>query len=219
MNLVARGLSRGGGLALLAMMAACGPAAYAPTSPEGTLEAVRRALASGDADALVALSSAEARMVLGDEALRALARDNARELREESKALAAASSRVTARVRFEGDQVPLALSFEPSRGYLLSRGVLGGAGLASPVDAVLALRDALARRSLPGLLRVLGTERRRAILAELAMVIELTADPLDFEIQSDGARAKVQLPGQRQVLLERESDEWRVIDVVEGGPR
>jgi hypothetical protein len=195
----------------LLWVAACGH--RPPPAATGTLELVRNALAEGDADALYALASSETKAVYGVEGVREMVAESRDELREAARLLEKAPLQMEVALHFE-DGGPVAMIFEDGA-FRLDGAILGGTSLSSPEGAVLALRAALERRSLPGLLRALTTERRRALLAEMDALAEAARDPLDYDVKITGDKAVVRLPGRTVVFLERESDEWRVVDVAE----
>jgi hypothetical protein len=194
---------------------ACGHGA--PPPAEATLDAIRRAMMEGDAEALYALSTSETKAVHGPDGVAELVAAGRDELRQTARALETAQGQLEVTLRFpDGD--PVAMVIEDGS-YRLHGAILGGASLGSPEEAVLALRAALERRSLQGVLRVLTTERRRAILAEMDALSESARDPLDFDMKITGDKAVVRLPGRTVIFLERESDEWRIVDVSEDARR
>jgi hypothetical protein len=190
---------------------ACGHGA--PPPADATLDAVRRAMMEGDAEALFALSTSETKAVHGLDGVTDLVAEGRDELRQTAHALEKVAVQMEVTLRFE-DGDPVALVVEDGA-YRLHGAMLGGASLGSPEDAVLALRAALERRSLQGVLRVLTTERRRAILTEMDALSESARDPLDYDVKITGDKAVVRLPGRTMIFLERESDEWRIVDVSE----
>lgn len=190
-------------------LAACGRGAPPPVS--GTLERVRRALEAADADALYALSTSETRAVHGLEGVRQLVERNREELEATARLLDDVPLELSLSLHFERGE-PVALRYEDG-GYRLDGALLAGTSLESPEGAVLSLRAALERRSLPGILRVLTTGRSRALLAELSAIADAARDPLDYDVKATEDEAIVRLPGGAIVFLERESGEWRVVDV------
>jgi hypothetical protein len=110
----------------------------------------------------------------------------------------------------DGERVALVLEDGQWR---LAGGVLDAQALDTPIDAVLELRRALQRQSLPGLLRVLARERRAAWLAAFEKSVEQTADPLDLRIEVHDDEAIVHLNGGGEIHLRREAGQWHVWDV------
>lgn len=200
-------------LAAAALLALVGCGGGAPPPLARTLEELRRALDEGDDDALYSLSTSETQAVMGREGVRALTRDNRDELRDIAAGLGRAEPEIEVSLRFEGRE-PVALAFEDGD-YRLGGALLAGTSLETPEGAVLALRAALARRSFPAVLRILTRERARALVAELDAIVEAARDPLDFDVSITGERAIVRLPEGLLVILERESGEWRIVDVAE----
>lgn len=194
------------------------PACAPKTPPTGaTLEAVRRAMAEGDGAALHALGTSETQALYTEEELATLVAENRAELAQMADALGDAEGRLSVELRYEGGE-RVVLRYEDGA-YRLDGALLAGTSLGSPEEAVLALRVALERRSLPGVLRVLTTERRRALLGEIDALVDGAADPLDFDVRINGDRATVRLPTRLVIILERESDEWRVVDIAEDARR
>ncbi len=102
---------------------------------------------------------------------------------------------------------------EEEGGWRLDRGVLGRPSLARPVDAVVALHDALARSRAEALVAVMARAPRTELAAELERWIAATADPEALEVSVDGERALVVTPTGEQIDLVRESGEWRVLEL------
>jgi hypothetical protein len=200
---------------LLLLVAACGGSAPAVAGPERTLEAYVAAIRAGDARAVYALLEPETQAAVPYEDFAATFEDNQQELRDQAEAVedVVRSDQVESRatVPLDDDETAV-LTLEDGRWTVLG-GVLDAPALQTPKDAVLALRHAVQRRSLRGLMRVLGREARAGLEDERRRFLEETADPLDLEVEIQGNRARVRLTGGRVLMLAREAGEWRVVEV------
>ncbi|MGF1467731.1 MAG: hypothetical protein ACFCGT_16520 [Sandaracinaceae bacterium] len=201
---------------LVVLVAAC--AGARAQGPAATLEAYADALSTGDAEAAWQHLDDAARRGRQREQHAALMERNAAELRELGGTLAEAVGtdrvRTSARLRLgSGEEVRLVLE---DGGWRVDGGVLDAAGLATPRDAVAALRRALMRRDLEGLERVLSRQTRAEWEEEVRRIVEATADPDDLEVEVQGTQARVRTTGGGVIVLVRESDEWHVVDVQPG---
>ena len=199
-------------LAFTAAACASAPAARVP-EPLHTTQALARAVQADRPEQAYALLDPTLRAQLDLPTFTALWRDQ----RGELQALAAALGRVEpaqhaqAEVELQdGERVGLALQDGQWR---IASGVLDAQAFDTPLDAVAELRRALARQSLPALLRVLSRERRAAWLATFEDSMEHTSDPLDLEVELRGDEAIVHLRAGGEVHLKREAGQWHVWDV------
>lgn len=202
-------------VAMTALTLACGGGPTRVAGPEATLEAYTRALRAGDSRAAYDLLDPETREAIAYEEFEATFESNQAELREQADQVedAVKADEVASRAEVplrEGEKAILTL--EDGRWTLLG-GVLDAPALQTPLDAVAALRHAIQRRSLRGLMRVLSREARAGLDDERRRFLEETADPLDLEVEIQGNEARVRLTGGRLLRLRREAGEWRVVDV------
>lgn len=102
---------------------------------------------------------------------------------------------------------------QEGQAWRIDRGTLGRPALARPVDAVVALHDALARSRAEALIALLARAERTELAAELERWIAATADPEALEIVIDGESALVRTPTGEEIDLVRESGEWRVLEL------
>ena len=117
----------------------------------------------------------------------------------------------TARVQLHsGETVSLALE---DGSWRLAGGVLDAQAHATPLDAVSALRRAILRRDLSGLMRALSRERRAAFAASFDRSVRATADPLDLRVETHGERAIVHTSDGGQIHLRRQAGRWYVTEV------
>jgi hypothetical protein len=158
--------------------------------------------------------SARRRARVPYERFASLLQDNRGEVGEEGARIDAAAVRgVPARARMvlaSGEEVVLVMEDGEWR---LEGGVLGAPALRTPQDAVAALRQALLRRSLRGLERVLARQARAEIETEIARLVEGTGDPLDLRIEIQGNVALVRIAGGGEIVLVREAGEWHVSEI------
>jgi hypothetical protein len=171
------------------------------------------AAARGDADALYAMLTSEAKRNHGSEGTRRLVGDARAELAAEGRALLRPGARVeaTATVPLR-DGTSVALELEPSGFRVASAETLPSAAR-TPVEALEDLRRALARRSYPALLRVLSAKTRTAVEKDMRSLENGLADPKTLDVKVTGDRAEVEIPGGHAVTLERDGGTWRVDDV------
>ncbi|MBC7171937.1 MAG: hypothetical protein H5U40_05910, partial [Polyangiaceae bacterium] len=97
--------------------------------------------------------------------------------------------------------------------FRIASGVLEATAPTTPEDAIVALRHALLRQSLPALLRILSRSTRAELEAEIDRILDETADELDLDIEESGDRATVRLGGGGLLVLVREAGEWRFEDI------
>jgi hypothetical protein len=212
-GLVARG---GAGAALaaagaLALGAGCGRPAV--ESPERALGRYADAAARGDAAALYAMMTERDRRSLGPAGAARAVADARGELAEQARALAGPAApevKATARVRYADGEVAT-LELEGGEFRIASADALP-ADARTPAQALGQLRRVLARRSYPGLLRVLSKETRQAVERDVRALVDGLAEPEALEVKVEGERATVRLRGGHVVLLRREGAAWRVED-------
>jgi len=194
----------------------CGCAGAEPArvpDPRATATAFSAAAARGDAASAWALLDPALRGRLDRAEFERKLADNRAELQALAEGLARVEPSTLAQAEVEltdGERVLLVLE---DGEWHLAGGVLDAQALETPAAAVIALRHALARQSLPALLRVLSAERRAAWLAAFEQSMERTADPLDLEIDVHGDEAVVHLREGGEIHLKREAGRWQVWDV------
>jgi hypothetical protein len=197
-------------LALALLTAACAGAAV--PDPRVAADAFGRAAAKGDSEAIYALMTDRAQKERSRDDVRAIVKDEQRELAEEGQALSGKDARIvaTARLRFaDGEEV--ALDLENGRFYVTSAGAVPGGGR-TPEEALDQLRRVLARRSYPGLMRVLSPATRAAVEQDLRGLVSGLDHPEALPATVSGDTATIVVPGGHHVRLKRESGVWRVDD-------
>jgi hypothetical protein len=198
---------------IASLLAACGGAPARVPDPHVTARTFAAAAAEGDVDAAYAQLDPGLRASLTRDAFAAQLADNRAELQELAATLARVSPAQHAEAEVElldGERVLLVLEDGQWR---IASAVLDAQTLDTPEGAVLALRNALQRQSLPALLRVLSRERRAAWLAAFEQSLERTSDPLALEVEVQGDHAVVHLVGGGEIQLKLEAGRWRVWDV------
>ncbi|MEM9193438.1 MAG: hypothetical protein AAGF12_29965 [Myxococcota bacterium] len=199
-------------LAFLMLLGACGGTA-ATEAPAGTLQSYVRSVNASQADDAYELLDDRTRSEIDLERFRQLFEENQAELRDQSAALVRPNTRTVARAEValeNGETVTLVL--ENGR-WMVDGGVLGAPTLRTPRDAVLALRNALYRRSLASVVRVLAQEPRAELEADIGAFLEDTADDLDLRVEIHGNTASVWTTNGREITLVRESGEWRILSL------
>jgi hypothetical protein len=131
--------------------------------PKGAVDEYRRAAERGDGDALYAMLTEGGQRERSREDIKRTVAEQRGELAERGKLLAAADTRVeaVARLRFD-DGEEATLDLRQGRFQVTASGALPG-GARTPEQALVGLRQVLARRSYAGLMRVLSPSTRAAV--------------------------------------------------------
>jgi hypothetical protein len=189
-----------------------GCASQSVPDPRDAADAYASAAQRGNADAIWAMMSESAQKSRSKEDVRRTIADERAELADQGRALASKEARVqaTARLRFE-DGEEVALDLEHGHYGITAAGALPGGGR-TPEEAVDQLRRVLARRSYPGLMRVLSPATRAAIEQDLRSLVDGLDKPETLGVVTSGDTATVTVPGGHQVRLKREGGIWRVED-------
>lgn len=183
-----------------------------PALPDPKLAAARWAEAAerGDSEAMYAMLTEDAQRTYGKDGTKRLVDANKKEISSEARAVASDKSEVeaTATVRFsDGEQA--VLEVEQGQFKVSSAGALP-AGARTPAQALSELRQALARRSYAGLMRVLSADTKNAIENDLRSLVIGLEQPETLDVKITGDSAEVQVPGGHSVRLKREAGVWRV---------
>lgn len=148
-------------LALLAWATACGRAEL--PDPRVAAHAYAEAAARGDADALHGMLTSDSQRTFGREGTKRVVADARKELGAQGRALLQSGSRVDATATVPlNDGTSVELVFGPG-GFRVASADTLPSGARTPVEALEGLKKALARRSYPGLLRVLSSKARTAV--------------------------------------------------------
>ncbi len=196
--------------ALLACLTGC--ATQRIPDPEGARQAYARAASRGDADALYAMMTDEARRSIGVEGARRGVADATPELAARAESLGGPGvvARVEARSRTaDGEEV--VFTVEDGAPKLISAHALP-ARARTPAQALDQLRRALARRSYAALLRLLSKETRASMERDLSRLVTSLERPDALDVKVSGDKATVDLGGGHRVRLRREDGAWVVED-------
>lgn len=202
-------------LAALCACAALGIGCGAGSIPDPKEAALRFAEAAkrGDADALYEMLSEKGKRTLTREDVKRIVADEKAELADQAKALTLPTVTVKseARLRFaDGEEASLAVEKD---GYKITAVDALPASADTPAQALGELRRVLARRSYPGLVRVLSPGMRSAIEDYLRSLVEGLENPEGLDIQVNGDNGVVSLPGGHRVKLKRADGKWHIEDV------
>jgi len=154
----------------------------------------------------------EAQRTYGLSGTRKLVQSSHKELADNARALASgrATVQTEATVRY-ADGEEAALVVEEGRFHIGSAQALP-AGARTPEQALAELREALARRSYAGLIRVLTRDTRSSLDNDLSSLVEGLEQPETLDVKVSGDRAEVKLVGGHSVKLKREAGVWRIDD-------
>lgn len=173
-----------------------------------------RAVRAGNARAAYALLDPETRAEVSYADFARMMRDNRAELEEQADALQReVKSGIETRARAELPEGRSVVLVRETGGWRIEAGVAEVPSLATPRDAVLALRRALQHRDLHAIERVLSRGTRAELEADIQRFLDETADEHDLRYEVHGDHARVHTTGGREILLVREAGEWRVVDV------
>lgn len=199
---------------LAALVAGSSVAGCADTvpDPKGAVDEYRRAAERGDGDALYGMLTESGQRERSREDIKRTVAEQRGELAERGKLLAAADTRVeaVARLRFE-DGEEATLDLRQGRFQVTASGALPG-GARTPEQALVGLRQVLARRSYAGLMRVLSPSTRAAVENDLRSLVVGLERPESLDVRAKGDVATVLVPGGHHVRLRREAGIWRVDD-------
>lgn len=181
--------------------------------PSHSTEAFLKAVELDDRAQAYGLLASELRAELNRERFDAIWSDTRTEMLELTKTIRGRDVEHAARARVElRNEENVALVLQDGR-WRIEGGLLDAEAQATPLDAVYAMRRALKRQSLPGLLRVLSEERRAAWLAAFERSLAATADSADLEVEIHGDDAVVRTPDGGSVQLRRQAGRWFVTDM------
>lgn len=203
------------GRALVALVAAltlpaCGGGSI--PDPRDAAREFAEAAKRGDADALYEMLSAKGKRTLTRPEVHRIVDDGKAELADAGKSLGDPKITVKAEatVRFaDGEEASLAVEKD---GYKITAADALPAVADTPAHALGELRRVLARRSYPGLVRVLSPSMRVAIEDYFRGLVEGLENPEALDIQVTGDAAVVNLPGGHRVRLKRAEGKWHVDD-------
>lgn len=166
----------------------------------------------GDSERVYGMLTRDAQRAHGKEGVRRMVGESRPELARTARQAASDRSRVEmiATVRFaDGEQAELPL--EQGRFRVGSAGALPQ-GARTPAQALAELRQALARRSYPGIMRVLSSESRSALENDMRSLVDGLEQPETLDVKITGDKAEVSVPGGHSVKLKREAGIWRIED-------
>lgn len=198
-------------LPLLAM-AGLGCAAEALPDPKTAAAEYAAAVEQGDSDKVYAMLTSDAQRTHGKAGVRRMVTESKSELQKTARAVAAGGAKVEmeATVRYaDGEQATL--DVEGGEFRVGSAGALP-LGARTPAQALAELRQALARRSYGGVLRVLSAETKSAVENDMKSLVEGLEQPETLDVKVTGDRAEVVVPGGHSVKLKREAGFWRIED-------
>ena len=196
----------------VALCAASGCSRAAIPDPRAAVREYSAAAERGDADAIYSMLTREAQRTYGRSGTRQLVKSSQKEIAANARALASGRATVQAEatVRYaDGEEADLAVE---DGHFRISSAQALPAGARTPVQALAELREALARRSYAGLMRVLSRDTRSSLDNDLRSLVEGLDQPETLDVKVSGDRAVVKLVGGHSVKLKREAGVWRIDD-------
>lgn len=190
----------------------CGCGRQALPDPRAAADRWSEAVERGDSAAVYEMLTDDAKRTYGQPGTKRLLEANKKEIQRDARALASPGTEVeaTATVRFaDGEQA--VLEVEEGEFKVGSAGALPS-GARTPAQALADLRQALARRSYPGLMRVLSSDTKNAMENDLRSLVSGLEQPETLDVKVTGDSAEVTIPGGHSVRLKREAGVWRVED-------
>ncbi len=207
---------------IVAALCSAGCVGPAVSSPTATLRRYAEAIAKDDARAAYQLLDPSLRSVLREEDFDKQWRDSRRERDEQRQQVLALLSRGS-RSLAERAELRLAhgsvVRLSATAGALGTRWLLSDASLragsaSTPLDALRLLLLSAEQRNFSALLRLLSSEQRRALEAQLSERIErLRAALLRPNVEVSGDHARIEYDPRFFIELTREGDGWRVTDL------
>jgi hypothetical protein len=191
---------------------AVGCAGASLPDPRATAAEYGAAATKGDARAVHALMTEEARRTYGEEGTKRLLAAARDEIVRQASAFSSAGAtvRVEAEVPYvDGERGILEVS---AGRYRVSAASGLPAAARTPTQALLELRSALARRSYSALVRVLSEGTRTAMERDVSALVTGLQSPESLEVNVHGDSAEVVVPGGHKVRLVREAGVWRIHD-------
>jgi len=181
--------------------------------PKSAANAYADAAARGDATAIYGMLDAESRRAMTLDDVKRMVTEERAELVDQAKSIRSPQAQVkaTARVRFADGEDAL-LQIKDGR-FLISSADAMPTGAHTPSQALEELRRVLARRSYPGLLRVLTQGARSSMENDLRSLVQGLEKPDGLDVQQTGDTALVHVPGGHLIKLRREEGIWRIEDV------
>jgi hypothetical protein len=198
-------------VALLGSVACARRSAMPETDP--AVRQFAQAAREGNSDAIYELLTEDAQKTYGRSGVRELVAQSRQELRERGEALLRGPRQLSqsATVRFDHGAVA-EVAMEHGQLKIASAGLLPARPRTAP-EALEQLRDALARRSYPALMRVLSRETAATLDEDITRLVDALEYPTMLDIKESGEDAEVQLPGGHWVKLRREDGVWRIHDL------
>jgi hypothetical protein len=180
--------------------------------PRAAVTAYAEAALRGDSNAIYGMMTTRAQKALSPDDVRKLIQAERPELADQATALRSSDARLTARARLRfSDGEEVALDLERGRFGVSSAGTLPG-GSATPQGALDELRRVVARRSYPGLLRLLSPATRSAVEQDLRALVSGLEHPETLHVEVHGEDATVEVPFGHKVRLKRQGGLWWVDD-------
>ncbi len=200
---------------LALVLAGCGAGPDRVQSPALVKDRFVQAVRADDPEAAYELLDRDLKKAVTREDFSTLWRENREEVLEIADNLRRISARPQAHARVQlSTQETVILVLEDGR-WRLQGGVLDAVALRTPLDTVAALRQALQRRDLRTLLRVLSRRHRVAWEAAFQDTMERIRDPLDLEVDIRGDEAEVRTTGGGIIRMRREAGKWQVTEITE----
>ena len=195
---------------LLMLGVGCGRAAV--PAPDDTVRRFSEAARRGDADAIHAMLTRQGRRTHGLSGTRRLVGESRAELSRLGTALGTGGAEIDTRAKLRYADGEIA-NLVVERGQFRVSAAAGlPSGAETPAQALSELRQALARRSYPGLMRVLSQGTQSALENDMRSLVTGLEHPETLDIKISADRAEVTVPGGHLVRLKKEAGLWKVDD-------
>jgi len=185
-----------------------------PTIADPRVAAQRyaKAVQDGDAAAVHAMLSERSKQRHGKRGVARMLEDAPQELRRSAKGFADPKATVTAHAELRySSGLHARVALEDGQTYVDAAGLLPQIPR-SPAEALSELRSVLASRSYRGLMRLLVSDARAEIDAQLDSLVDALEEPETLDIRVEGETAVVDAPGGHRVSLRKEDGVWHIVD-------
>lgn len=180
--------------------------------PRAAAKRYAKAVEEGDAARVHAMLSERSKQRYGKRGVARMLEDAPTELRRSAKGFSDPRATVTAHAELRySSGLHARVALEDGQTYVDAAGLLPQIPR-SPAEALSELRSVLASRSYRGLMRLLVSDARVEIDAQLDSLVDALQEPETLDIRVEGETAVVEAPGGHRVSLRKEDGVWHIVD-------